>query len=271
MGGVWGSSGRRRTDLLPSGWAITSSRVAEPGGRPAGEAVQHLLGGVARFEVSVEGGGVRAGCLRPGLLDDQRPQPKERLVPRLLLLPAAAPPTGCPRRAGTHIACQAGAVCCKSAAAVARYKVIHDDRCPGPAQKQPDAVQPDVFPYNCAHIPEVVRAILLGDTAVVYGHTSPRLLGPSCWETVRVVGDPPSSSINERMACSSRWLKKCSAGGHTTRGDQGHLMLGERIAPYSEVIRAMVLEDSPCCGGPQHLSAAASPSSEAPGIGSAPG
>ena len=36
--------------------------------------------------------------------------------------------------------------------------------------------------------------------------------------------------------------------GRTARGDQGHSMLGERIAPQSEVIRAMLLEDSPCCG-----------------------
>ena len=36
---------------------------------------------------------------------------------------------------------------------------------------------------------------------------------------------------------------------HTTRGDQGHLMPRERVAPHSEVIRAVVLEDSPCCGG----------------------
>ena len=27
-------------------------------------------------------------------------------------------------------------------------------------------------------------------------------------------------------------------------------MLRERVAPQSEVIRAIVLEDSPCCGGP---------------------
>ena len=39
-----------------------------------------------------------------------------------------------------------------------------------------------------------------------------------------------------------------SPEGRTTRGDQGHLMLGERILPQSEVIRAIVLEGSPCCG-----------------------
>ena len=34
---------------------------------------------------------------------------------------------------------------------------------------------------------------------------------------------------------------------HTTRGAQGHLMLGEHIVPQSEVIRAILSEDSPCC------------------------
>ena len=34
---------------------------------------------------------------------------------------------------------------------------------------------------------------------------------------------------------------------HTARGDQGHLMPRERIAPQSEVIGAVVLADSPYC------------------------
>ena len=33
-----------------------------------------------------------------------------------------------------------------------------------------------------------------------------------------------------------------------TRGEQGHLMLMERIVPQSEVIRAILFEDSPCGG-----------------------
>ena len=33
------------------------------------------------------------------------------------------------------------------------------------------------------------------------------------------------------------------------RGGQGHSVLRDRISPQSEVIRAVVLEDSPCCGG----------------------
>ena len=36
----------------------------------------------------------------------------------------------------------------------------------------------------------------------------------------------------------------------TIRGDQGHLMLEERIASKYEVIRAIVSDYSPCCGGP---------------------
>ena len=35
-------------------------------------------------------------------------------------------------------------------------------------------------------------------------------------------------------------------GRTQTRGDQGHLMRRERIVPHLEVIRASVLEDSPC-------------------------
>ena len=37
------------------------------------------------------------------------------------------------------------------------------------------------------------------------------------------------------------------------RGDSGHLMLRKRIAPQSEVIRAIALEDSPCCGAPHRV------------------
>ena len=33
---------------------------------------------------------------------------------------------------------------------------------------------------------------------------------------------------------------------HKTRGDQGRLAAKEHVAPQSEVIRAIVLEDSPC-------------------------
>ena len=39
-------------------------------------------------------------------------------------------------------------------------------------------------------------------------------------------------------------------GGHTTRGGQGHLMRRKRVAPHSEMIGAIVLEDGPCCEVP---------------------
>ena len=48
--------------------------------------------------------------------------------------------------------------------------------------------------------------------------------------------------------------------GHTIRGDQGSLMLRKRVAPHSEVIRVIVLEDSPCCGGPAPVSPSKIPS-----------
>ena len=41
-----------------------------------------------------------------------------------------------------------------------------------------------------------------------------------------------------------------SLEGRAIRGDQGHLMRGERIASQSEVIRAIVSGHSPCCGAP---------------------
>ena len=37
--------------------------------------------------------------------------------------------------------------------------------------------------------------------------------------------------------------------GARTRGDHGHLVLGERVAPQSEVVRAILLEGSRCWGG----------------------
>ena len=40
------------------------------------------------------------------------------------------------------------------------------------------------------------------------------------------------------------------AEGHKTRGDQGHLVRRERLASQSVVIRPILLEDSPCGGGP---------------------
>ena len=52
------------------------------------------------------------------------------------------------------------------------------------------------------------------------------------------------------VICTSFIAATKVTGGRTTRGGQGHLVLREHIAPQSEVIRAIFLEDSPCCGGP---------------------
>ena len=52
----------------------------------------------------------------------------------------------------------------------------------------------------------------------------------------------------QQFGCHRRGRRRISEG-HTTRGDYGYLMLRERIAPQPEVIRAVLLEDSPCCGG----------------------
>ena len=57
-----------------------------------------------------------------------------------------------------------------------------------------------------------------------------------------------------------------STAGHTTRGDQGHLILRQLNMPQSELIRAIFLEDSPCCGVP----APASPLLPAAAIASRP-
>ena len=50
----------------------------------------------------------------------------------------------------------------------------------------------------------------------------------------------------------SGYLGKKRYYGHTFRGGQGHLMLRDLILPQSEVIRAILLEYSLCCGVP-HL------------------
>ena len=51
---------------------------------------------------------------------------------------------------------------------------------------------------------------------------------------------------------------------HTTRGDQGHLMPRERVAPHSEVIRAIVLDDSLYFGGPHQYMATISAQQQIP-------
>ena len=45
-------------------------------------------------------------------------------------------------------------------------------------------------------------------------------------------------------------MSAAEPGGRTIRGDWGHLMLGERIASQSEVLRAIMSGYSPCCGVP---------------------
>ena len=52
------------------------------------------------------------------------------------------------------------------------------------------------------------------------------------------------------MAASPSEKTNAATEGHTTRGDQGHSMPRERVAPHSEVIGAIVWEGSPCCGAP---------------------
>ena len=40
-----------------------------------------------------------------------------------------------------------------------------------------------------------------------------------------------------------------AAEGHAIRGDEGHLVRRERIESKSVVVKAIVVEDSPCGGG----------------------
>ena len=91
--------------------------------------------------------------------------------------------------------------------------------------------------------------------------------------TSDLLGGGPSSpartwtveSRAAKQAAKAAKSRRSAAAGRTTRGDYGHLMLGERILPQSEVIRAILLEYkySPCCGVPAPASAIGSPSSRA--------
>ena len=65
-------------------------------------------------------------------------------------------------------------------------------------------------------------------------------------------GRPGKSSNSRPFRVRGRRPRTRESEGHTPRGDSGYLMLGERVALQPEVIRAIVLEDSPCCGVP-HL------------------
>ena len=57
------------------------------------------------------------------------------------------------------------------------------------------------------------------------------------------LSDLSQSSAAGTPHSSSRWFTLVTRA----RGDQAHLMLGEHIVPQSEVIRAIMMEDGPCC------------------------
>ena len=61
-------------------------------------------------------------------------------------------------------------------------------------------------------------------------------------------GSPPKLRSHHPLGVLGRGDDALST--HAIRGDLGHWMLRKRIATQSEVIWAIVLEDSPCCGGP---------------------
>ena len=70
-----------------------------------------------------------------------------------------------------------------------------------------------------------------------------------------IVGSSASKSMwaDSRRKSFSLTRTSSAAFGRTTRGDQGHLTLGERIASQSEVVRAIVSGYSPCRGVPSTL------------------
>ena len=57
---------------------------------------------------------------------------------------------------------------------------------------------------------------------------------------------PPSACL--RTGPTMPASPRACTGGRATRGGQGHLVPGERVLSQSEVIRAILLENSPCCG-----------------------
>ena len=69
-----------------------------------------------------------------------------------------------------------------------------------------------------------------------------------CNLTLSVLGGDSPMEPTPSLQDLGAFLTTCAA--HTARGGQGHLVLRERTAPQSEVTRAMLLEDSPCCGVP---------------------
>ena len=60
--------------------------------------------------------------------------------------------------------------------------------------------------------------------------------------------DPDSADVVR--VCVALLRRQDPPEGHRTRGESGHLIPRKRVAPHSEVIRAIVLEGSPCSEGP---------------------
>ena len=89
----------------------------------------------------------------------------------------------------------------------------------------------------------VAEAGSLQCVTVLFGGTQPQ--GPPGQRTQTVPVQLCRLS-SHRLSCTWRRHQPGTAG-NTTRGVQGHLMLRERVAPQSEVIRAIVSGDSPCC------------------------
>ena len=85
--------------------------------------------------------------------------------------------------------------------------------------------------------------------AATSAYTSGRLaMGQTGWVGHRSTAHRSSCRRKCRQAAMAKLLA-CTAG-HTTRGGQGHVMRRDRVAPQFEVIRAIVLEGSPCCEVP---------------------
>ena len=101
--------------------------------------------------------------------------------------------------------------------------------------------QPPVF----AHMFMNSRCLGRRRETVILLHPPLHLAGVSIYGWRGDVGKmaelSPTASPAGAAGRDSRW------SASATRGDQGHLALMERAAPQSEVIRAIVWEDSPCC------------------------
>ena len=74
-------------------------------------------------------------------------------------------------------------------------------------------------------------------------------------------GAGPRRTAQQRTPPPTRATERSARLARTVRDDSGHLMLGERIASQSEVIRAIVSDYSPCCGGSRTAGPPVSPES----------